>query len=224
MKTIHTIAFASLVLGVSMVATSNTQAQFHKRGTKGTTTQTPAPSNVDMRKWRYGEMDARDPAVWGRSIFHPNGNYTESKLDEGQRILQQLTYREKSQDQDKPVLMQKRLIKLNAAGRPTEVLIYDAAGRLTNRGTLLYDRLGRLTEERLFDTNNQLVRRKIQAYQAGGQKMPLRTFNYGKGLTDDLDLLITPESVQKGSSAKEGKPKKKSFLKKLQFWKKKDKR
>lgn len=224
MKTIHTIALAAIVLGISMMATSNTQAQFHKRGTRGTTTQNPPPSNVDTRNWSYGKMDARDPAVWGRSIFHPNGNYTESKLDEAQRTLQQLTYREKDQDQDKPILLQKRLIKLNAAGRPTEVLIYDSSGRLTNRGAIFYDQLGRLTEERLFDTNNQLVRRKIQTYLESGQKMPLRTFNYGKGLADDLDLLITAESVKKSGSSQEEKPKRKSFLKKLRFWKKKDER
>ena len=120
-----------------------------------------------------------------------------------------------------PILVQKRLIKLTATGRPTEVLIYDAAGRLINRGTLLYDRMGRLTEERLFDTSNKLVRRKIQAYSSAGQKLPLRTFSYGEGLAHDVDLMITNSSAQKESSPK---PKKKSFLRKLQFWKKKDKR
>lgn len=174
-----------------------------------------------MRNWKYGQMEKRDAAVWGRSIFHPNGNYTESKLDEGQRTLQQLTYREKKQDSDKAILLQKRLIKLNAAGQPTEVLIYNSNGQLTNRGTLFYDPLRRMTEERLFDTRNQMVRRKIQTYGSDGMKLPLRTFNYGATLADDVDLLITSESVQKEATAtKEKKP---SFLKKLRFWKKKDK-
>ena len=85
----------SLALMAWMLTSSDVHAQFHKQGSKGTTKQKPAPSNVDMRNWTYGVMDARDPVVWGRSIFHPNGNYTESKLDEGQRTLQQFTYREK---------------------------------------------------------------------------------------------------------------------------------
>lgn len=219
LKTFRASVLASIALAISLMLSPNAQAQFHQKGANGTSAQRPAPSNVDMRGWKYGEMDARDPAVWGRAIFHPNGNYTESKLDEAQRTLQQHTYRAKIKDSDKSVLVQKRLIKLNAAGRPKEVLIYDATGRLTNRGTLLYDSLGRLTEERLFDTSNNLVRRKIQTYAPNGQKMPLRTFNYGKGLADDLDLLITRESVQKESVVKP-KKKKGSFLKKLQFWKK----
>ena len=220
----HSSILVLLALGIWMMPPADAQAQFHKRGSKGKTTQQPIPSNVDMRTWKYGQMDVRDPAVWGRAIFHPNGNYTESKLDESRRTLVQHTYRAKIRDSDPAVLMQKRLIKLNPDGRPTEVLIYDAAGRLTNRGVLSYDHLGRLTEETLFDTSNNIVRRKIQAYSASGQKMPLRTYNYGKGMADDVNLLITVESVQKVNSAKAKKAKKKSFLRKLQFWKKKDKR
>ncbi len=224
LKTVRVRALALMSLIISLMLTSNTQAQFHQKGASGNTTQRPTSSNVDTRGWKYGEMDARDPAVWGRSIFHPNGNFTESKLDEAQHTLQQHTYRKKNKDSDKSILVQKRLIRLNAAGRPKEVLIYDSNGRLTNRGTLFYDTVGRLIEERLFNTNNQLVRRKIQTYQASGQKMPLRTFNYGKGLADDLDLLITPETVQKERSAAKEQPEKKSFLKKLRFWKKKEDR
>lgn len=218
-----------MAVGVWTVA-AVAQAQFHQKTKSGTApsgtqgTATPS-SNVDMRGWSYGEMDAREPTVWGRAIFHPNGNFTESKLTEGQPILTQHTYRAKKQDSDEPVLVQKRVIKLNASGRPAEVLIYDAAGRLTHRGVLFYDPAGRLTEERLFNTGNTLVRRKIQTYAASGEKLPLRTFNYGKGLADDVDLMITRESVQK-EAAGGGKveKEKKGFLKKLQFWKKKDKK
>lgn len=227
LKTIRSRIMASISLAIiTLMMTLNAQAQFHQKGANSNTAQRPAASNVDMRGWKYGEMDARDPAVWGRSIFHPNGNYTESKLDEAQQTLQQHTYRAKGKDSDKSILVQKRMIRLNAAGRATEVLIYDSAGRLTNRGTLFYDSVGRLSEERLFDTNNQMVRRKIQTYAQNGQKMPLRTFKYGKGLADDVDLLITPESVQKEGAAEEAKAKKKkgSFLKKLRFWKKKEDR
>jgi len=218
-----------VTLGVWAVA-AVAQAQFHQQTNNGAATSgaqgtAAPPSNVDMRGWSYGEMDAREPTVWGRAIFHPNGNYTESKLTEGQQILTQHTYRAKKQDSDEPVLVQKRLIKLNASGRPAEVLIYDASGNLTHRGVLLYDPAGRLTEERLFTTDNTLVRRKIQTYAASGEKLPLRTFNYGKGLADEVDLMITRESVQKEAAGGDNAEKeKKGFLKKLQFWKKKDKK
>lgn len=211
--------FALIGLGLCLLFPTTVQAQFHQRSGQGSNTVTPRPSNIDTRDWKYGEMKAREAAVWGRTIFHPNGNFTESKLDEAQRTLQQHTFRAKKQDSEPSVLMQKRLIKLNASGRPTEVLIYNAQGSLTNRGTLFYDPLGRLTEERLFDINSRIVRRKIQTYSAEGKKMPLRTFNYGKGLADDVDLLITSESVQREAQAAK-KPKKKSFFKKLRFWKK----
>ncbi|MFK5921486.1 MAG: hypothetical protein QM496_04860 [Verrucomicrobiota bacterium] len=211
----------ALGLAVCLLFPSMARAQFHQPSGKGGAQRVQPPSHVDMRNWKYGEMDMREAKVWGRTIFHPNGNYTESKLDEAQRTLQQHTFRAKKQDSDKSILMQKRLVRLNAAGRPVEVLIYDANGQLTNRGTLFYDPLGRLTEERLFDTNNQIARRKIQTYMADGTKLPLRTFNYGKGLADDVDLLITNASV-KAAAAAAAKPKKESFLKKLRFWKKKD--
>ena len=107
LKSTRTLVLASISLALSMMAALNCQAQFDKRGPNGNTTQRQATSNVDMRGWKYGEMDARDPAVWGRSIFHPNGNYTESKLDEAQRTLQQHTYREKNKDSDKSILVQK---------------------------------------------------------------------------------------------------------------------
>lgn len=222
----HQLAKVVAAVGVWAVA-AGMQAQFHQQTTNGATasgaqTNAAPQSNVDMRGWSYGEMDVREPTVWGRAIFHPNGNFTESKLTEGQQTLSQHTYRAKKQDSDEPVLMQKRLIKLNASGRPAEVLIYDASGRLTNRGVLFYDQAGRLAEERLFDTGNTLVRRKIQTYAANGEKLPLRTFNYGKGLADDVDLMITRESVQKeAAGAGSSKKEKKGFLKKLQFWKKK---
>lgn len=211
---------AASVLAVCLLGPQQACAQFHQRDAKGGAPQVPAPSGIDMRNWKYGQMEKRDAAVWGRAIFHPNGNFTESKLDEVQRTLQQHTYRAKKQDSDKSILLQKRLIKLNDAGRPMEVLIYNSSGQLTNRGTLFYDPLGRLKEERLFDTQNQMVRRKIQTYGKDGKKLPLRTFNYGKGLADDVDLLITSESVQKEGKAEVKKPKKKSLLKKLRFWKK----
>ncbi|MCF6311737.1 MAG: hypothetical protein L3J39_04730 [Verrucomicrobiales bacterium] len=212
--------FALLGLVLCLCSPTAAQAQFHQRSGqgKGGNVVTPRPSNIDTRDWKYGEMKAREAAVWGRTIFHPNGNFTESKLDEAQSTLQQQTFRAKKQDADSSVLLQKRLIKLNASGRPVEVLIYNAQGALTNRGTLFYDPIGRLTEERLFDTNSRIVRRKIQTYSAEGKKMPLRTFNYGKGSVGDVDLLITSESVQKEAQA--AKKPKKSFLKKLRFWKK----
>ncbi len=205
------------------------QAQFHqKNGTSSSGTQpsTAPSSNVDMRGWSYGEMDVREPAVWGRAILHPKGNLTESKLTEGQRTLTQHTYQAKKRESDEPVLVQKRLIKLNASGRPAEVLIYDAGGRLTHRGVLLYDRSGRLVEERVFNTDNQLVRRKIQTYAVNGDKLPLRTFDYGEGLADDVELMITRESVQREAAAeKKAENKKKGFLKKLwPFKKKKDRK
>jgi len=218
MKLFRNSILTSLALAAWMMTSSPALAQFHNRSGKSHTTKAQTPSNVGMQDWTYGEMDARDPTVWGRSIFHSNGNFTQTKLDERQRTLEQLTYRKKIKDSDDSVLLQKRLIKLNTAGRPTEVLLYDAAGRLTNRGTLHYDPLGRMVEERLFDTKNTVVRRKIQAYSTAGQRLPLRTFNYGDGVAHDLDLMITRESAQKEKSTKK---KKGGFLKKLQFWKKK---
>jgi len=227
-KTARSGFIGLITLTIWMMTALNGQAQFHQRSSKGGTTSrqqsnTPAPSGVDMRGWSYGEMDVRKPEVWGRAIIHPNGNYTESKLDQSQRTLQQFTYQKKNRDSDRAVLLQKRIIKLDASGRPIEVLIYDVAGQLTNRGVLIYDRVGRFIEESLFDTSNQLVRRKIQTYAADGRKLPLRIFNYGKSQAGDVDLMITRESVQKEGQAAETK-KKKSFLKKLRFWKKKDKR
>lgn len=136
---------------------------------------------------KLGYSDFRNAVVWGRAIFHPDDSYTESKQDAGTNSLTQET---KSAG---GVLLQRRLISLDAKGRPSEVLIYDGRGEYKYRGQILYDNLGRFQEEQIYDTNGQLLRNRIQKYDVSGKAERLLVVDDQNKIPGDLKLVITRE-------------------------------
>jgi hypothetical protein len=150
--------------------------------------QKAAFSRYDLR---IGEQKDLNIDVWGRSIYHSDGSYTESQEhNEGQGFLQQTTYSKNG------VEIQRRSITLDQRGMPDEVLIYAGGenGKLKYRGKHHYDQLGRFSEEHLFSSDGTLIRRKVQEYTAEGKRLPLRSWDYVENVPSDLRLLITRES------------------------------
>jgi hypothetical protein len=150
--------------------------------------QKAAFSRYDLR---MGEQKDLNIDVWGRSIYHSDGSYTESQEhNEGQGFLQQTTYSKNG------VEIQRRSITLDQRGMPDEVLIYAGGdnGKLRYRGKHLYDQLGRFSEEHLFSSDGTLIRRKVQEYSAEGKRLPLRSWDYVENVPSDLKLLITREN------------------------------
>lgn len=150
--------------------------------------QKAAFSRYDLR---MGEQKDLDIDVWGRSIYHSDGSYTESQEhNEGQGFLQQTTYSKNG------VEIQRRSITLDQRGMPDEVLIYAGGenGKLRYRGKHLYDQLGRFSEEHLFSSDGTLIRRKVQEYSTEGKRLPLRSWDYVENVPSDLQLLITREN------------------------------
>jgi len=143
------------------------------------------------------EMNGKDADVWGRSIWHSDGTYTDSKQDNLTNTLEQETMSKNG------VRLQKRLIMLDQSGRPAEVMMYNGADQFKYRGRLLYDTLGRFIEEQIYDSNDTLIRRKIQEYTVDGFKMPLRSWDYVANIPDDLKLVITKNDAAEAS----GEPK-----------------
>jgi len=134
---------------------------------------------------RLGYADIRNPDIWGRAIYHGDGSYTESKQDAETNSLTQET---KSAG---GVLLQKRLISLDAKGRPSEILIYDGRGQYRYRGQILYNSLGLPYEEQIYDTNSRLLRRRIQEYDPLGKRLRLKVVDDLSKIPADLRLVIT---------------------------------
>lgn len=134
---------------------------------------------------RLGEMTGKPVDIWGRSIHHGDGTYTESKQDNVTNTLEQIT---KSKN---GVKLQVRKITLDASGRPSEVHIYDGRDQFKYRGLLVYDTFGRFAEEQIHDAKGTLIRRKVQTYDARGEKLPLRSWDYVANVPEDLKLVIT---------------------------------
>ncbi len=134
---------------------------------------------------KLGYSDFRNAVVWGRAIFHPDDTYTESKQDSETNSLTQETRSPNG------VLLQRRLISLDAKGRPSEVLIYDGRGEYKYRGQILYDLQGNFQEEQIYDTNSQLLRRRIQEYDAQGVPERLKVVDDLSKIPPDLKLVIT---------------------------------
>lgn len=134
---------------------------------------------------RLGYSDMRNPEIWGRAIYHDDGTYTESKQDASTNALTQET---KSPN---GVLIQRRLVSLDAKGRPSEVLIYDGRGQYRYRGQIVYDLQGRFREEQIFDTQSVLLRRRIQDYALSGEPKPLQVVDDASKIPPDLKLVIT---------------------------------
>lgn len=129
--------------------------------------------------------------VWGRSIYHSDGSYTESQEhNEGDAFLQQTTYSKNG------VEIQRRSITLDQRGMPDEVMIYAGGenGKLKYRGKHLYDQFGRFSEEHLFSADGTLIRRKVQEYSPEGKRLPLRSWDYIDYVPSDLQLVVTRES------------------------------
>ena len=152
--------------------------------------QKAAFSRYDLR---VDEQKDLNIDVWGRSIYHSDGSYTESQEhNDGQGFLQQTTYSKNG------VEIQRRSITLDQRGMPDEVLIYAGGenGKLKYRGKHLYDQLGRFSEEHLFSSDGTLIRRKVQEYSAEGKRLPLRSWDYVENVPSDLRLFITRENEE----------------------------
>lgn len=134
---------------------------------------------------RLGYADLRNPEIWGRAIYHDDGTYTESKQDASTNAL--------TQDTKSPsgVLVQRRLISLDAKGRPSEVLIYDGRGQYRYRGQIIYDLQGRFQEEQIYDTKSVLLRRRVQEYEPNGTPRPVQVIDDLSKIPADLKLVIT---------------------------------
>ncbi len=148
---------------------------------------------------RLGKMQEKYAEIWGRAIHHPDGTYTESKQDNETRTLTQETKKGET-------VLQRRLIMLDEAGRPTEAMIYDGRGEFKYRGTQVYDRMGRFVEEQIFDPEEKLIRRRIQEYAPNGEKLPLRSVDYVENVPDDLKMVITRESESGPTEVAEAAP------------------
>lgn len=134
-----------------------------------------------------GVMDGKPVSIWGRAIYHSDESFTESKQD---AVTSTLTQETKSKN---GVTLQRRMITLDAMGRPAEVMIYDGRGQFKYRGVQIYDGLGRFAEEQLYDAKGTLIRRKVQGYDPRGAKMPVRSWDYVANVPPDLKLVITQE-------------------------------
>lgn len=158
-----------------------------------------------LKDWnpRIGQMVGKNAEIWGRAIHHSDGTFTESKQDNLSNTLEQET---KSKN---GVTLRRRMIMLDQAGRPAEVMIYDGNDQFKYRGVLLYDVLGRFSEEQVYDPQGTLIRRKVQEYTPQGLKLPLRAWDYVENVPTDLRLVISedpvPEERQAGRGETEAK-------------------
>lgn len=100
-----------------------------------------------------------------------------------------------TQDTKSPngVLLQRRLITFDARRKPAEVLIYDGRNQYRYRGVFLYDQAGRFVEEQLYDTNNQILRRRVQEYETNGSPKRIWVTDHARNIPEDLKLIITEE-------------------------------
>ncbi len=129
--------------------------------------------------------DIREIDTWGRAIYHSDGSYTESTKPKAQNSMIQET---KSPN---GVLLFRRVISLDAHGRPEEVLIYDGRGLFRFRGEIIYDNQGRFQEERIFDPHNQMIRSRVQEYLPNGQPGEFKIVDDLSKVPPDMKLVIT---------------------------------
>jgi hypothetical protein len=184
--------------------------------------------NLKITEQQGGEAEI----AWGRAKHHPNGNYTISKVD--QATLIQRTFspprtaeeHQKTDDERQPI--ERRVVQLDAAGRPAEVFIYDIRDQLKFRGVLVYDNItGRFLEEQLLNPSNQIIRRRVQRYDQAGRALPIKTYMDEDAIHGDTSLVLTGKESPTGftgGGAQDGgqeQPKeRKSILDKMMFWKK----
>ncbi|MEM1443613.1 MAG: hypothetical protein AAGF67_14805 [Verrucomicrobiota bacterium] len=144
-----------------------------------------------LSQWnpQISQMQGKYADVWGRAIHHSDGTFTESKQDNKTQTLEQITFSKNG------TRLQRRMVNLDQAGRPAEVIIYDGREQFKYRGVLLYDVIGRFSEEQLYDPEGALIRRKVQEYTPQGLKLPLRSWDYVENVPADLQLVISDEPL-----------------------------
>ena len=91
------------------------------------------------------------------------------------------------------------MIELDSFGRPQRVSIRDHADRLKFTGVLIYDGYGRLREERLMNASGQLVRTRVQNYDANGRPLPIKTVISEHAVGSDISLIVTEQSARASS-------------------------
>lgn len=154
--------------------------------------------------WNYNKMIEKNDVVWGQAKNHPNGNYTICKVEDSTLIQKTFTQprtaeeHQKTDDERQPI--ERRVVQLDANGKPLEVLIYDIRNQLKFRGVLVYDRNGFFREERLFDPAGKLVRTRIQEYDSRGKAKPVKTVIDETAVGSDISLVLTGNESPGSSS------------------------
>ena len=189
---------------------------------------------VGIRAWdlKITDQEGGEAEIaWGSAKHHPNGNYTiEKVIDE---TLVQRTFtpprtaeeHQKTDDERQPI--ERRVVQLDARGRPAEVLIYDIRNQLKLRGVLIYDNLsGRFLEEQLLTPSNQILRRRVQQYSSAGKPLPIKTYMDEDNIHADTSLVLSGQESPTGFTGNathdggQEKPKEdKSLLRRMMFWK-----
>lgn len=126
-------------------------------------------------------------SVWGYAIHHGDGSYTKSKQDYETHQLTQETFSANG------TLLLTRRINLDEQGKPAEVLIYNGYNELRYRGVLIYDRLGRFQEELIFDTQRNLLRKRIQEFDSSGNAQ-VKVIDLTDKIPPDLQLVISEKT------------------------------
>lgn len=189
-------------------------------------TQTGGIADVS---WNYNKMIEKNDVVWGQAKNHPNGNYTISKVEDSTLIQktfsQPRTVEEHQKPEEERQPIERRVVQLDANGRPLEVLIYDIRNQLKFRGVLVYDRNGHFREERLFDPAGKLVRTRIQEYDSRGRAKPVKTVIDETAVDSDISLVLTGHespgtpsvnsSSEHSNASAAGQPPKRSLLRRI---------
>ena len=137
-------------------------------------------------------IDIREAKIYGRTIDHPDGTYTEERRDDNpeNQVSRNLVIQE-TKSKNGTVVLLRRSITLNQYGQPEEVMIHDGAGNYKYRGVFVYDSVGRISNELLYDAKGTALRRTIQDYDMQGNPEPLKTVDYVKNVPKDLQLVVT---------------------------------
>ncbi len=131
--------------------------------------------------------------VWVRTILHADGSRTVSKKDTGSRVIEQMTYGIND------VLIMKRIVQLDERGKSRRGFIFDGEHNLIYKIGYFYDEIDRLKEEVLYNTNEVVVRRVIHSYDAKGNPLTPKAFNFNDAAPAVAARALTPEAALAGA-------------------------
>ena len=134
-------------------------------------------------------VEARDPDKRVRTIYHKDNTKTLSEQNNLTGVLKEFRYNERNS------LVLRKEFQVDTKGRARHGVIWDGLDNLVAKVAYGFDEFGRVEEERMYDQNNEVIRRIFYRYDKDGKRLRPVAYTYQPGSKNGQQ--VNPDSLRR---------------------------